>query len=150
MAASTPSLPEEAEKRFGQPAARPRTQFLRQFAGKIRNVRLNHRRATAFQFALQCLHHRRMIVTDIVNAVSRKKIEDAPSILGEQFHSQAALITDIHLQQIKKPHPFRVYPLGIALRGLCSLFDLESSSHSLLEMEFTGVTAIEVGAPGNV
>jgi hypothetical protein len=55
-------------------------------------------------------------VTDIVNAVAGKEVENAPSILYEEFRSQAALIADVHLQQIKQPHPFRIHILGVALR----------------------------------
>ena len=120
-----PFASRRSEERLRQTATRALAQLLRQFSGQIRNVRLNHRRTTALQFALQCPHHRRMIVTDIVNAVTGEKIENAPSVVGEQFHSQAPLVANIHLQQIEKPHPFRVYPLGIALRRVCGLFDLD-------------------------
>lgn len=41
----------------------------------------------------------------IVHAVAGKKIEDAPSIRGEQLRSDAPLIADVHLKHVEQSHP---------------------------------------------
>jgi hypothetical protein len=46
-----------------------------------------------------------MIVAHIVNTVSREEVEDAPSVRSEQFRANAALIADIHLQQVEQTNP---------------------------------------------
>ncbi len=54
-----------------------------------------------------------MVVPDVVHAVTRQKIENAPAICGEQFAAQAALVADIHFQQIQQPDPQRIDMFGI-------------------------------------
>jgi hypothetical protein len=53
-------------------------QLLAQFAGPLRDVRLDHRRSATVQLFADRCDHRRMIVPDVVHAVSRQKIENAP------------------------------------------------------------------------
>ena len=77
MAASTPSLPELAKKTFREPAARKPAEPPPEFAGKFGNMRLNHRRPAALEFLSQGSDHRGMVVADVVNAVSREKVENA-------------------------------------------------------------------------
>src|SRR5260370_20663290 len=90
---------------------------------------LNHRWTAAPQFALQCAHYNRMVMADVVNAVSREEVENPPAVIGKEFQSHAALVADVHLQQVEKPHPFRVHPSGIALRRACRLPELEGCTH---------------------
>jgi hypothetical protein len=66
-----------------EPSAGPLAQFLGEFPGQIRNVRLNHRRTAPRQLQLQCPHDIGMVVAYVVNAVSGKKIEDTPSFCSE-------------------------------------------------------------------
>jgi len=63
----------EREERAAQPAARPSTQLLCQFPGEIRNVRLDHRRTAALEFAFERTHHARMVVSQGVNTISGEK-----------------------------------------------------------------------------
>src|SRR5438552_2888379 len=118
-----------SEERLRQTPPGALTQLLRQFAGKVRNMRLNHSWTTTLEFALQSPHNIGMIVADVVNTVPREKVEDALSVLGEEFHSLAPHIADIHLQQVEEPHPLPVHALGIALRRMFSPLDLECCSH---------------------
>src|SRR5207302_5562157 len=104
------------------------TQLLSQFSGKIRNMRLNHCRTAALQFALQRADYIRMVMADVVNAVSGEEVENPPAVIGKEFHSHAALIADVHLQQVEKAHPFRVHSPGIAVRHATLLLDLEVSA----------------------
>ncbi len=62
--------------------------FFGQFPGEIRNVRLDHRRTAALQFSLQRAHHVRMVVANVVNAISGKKIENASSVRRKQLRSR--------------------------------------------------------------
>src|ERR1700722_6768105 len=127
-----------SEKGFRPPAAGTLTKFFRQFPGKIRNVRLNHRWTIPLQFTLQGGHDFGMIVANIVNAVPGEEVENSPPLIGEEFNSQATFIADIHLQQAEQPHPFGVHSLGIALRRICRLLDLQGCTHCALELETTG------------
>jgi hypothetical protein len=83
-----------------QPSSRALAESFRQLAGKIRNMRLDHRRPAPLQLGLQRSHHIGMVVTDIVNAVSRQKIQDAAPVRGEEFGPDTPLVPHIHLQQI--------------------------------------------------
>jgi hypothetical protein len=50
-----------------------------------------------------------MIVSRIVNAISGKEIENSAAVTSNQLDALAALVPDIHLQQVKQVHPLRVY-----------------------------------------
>jgi hypothetical protein len=56
-----------------------------------------------------------MIVADVVNTVSGEEIENPPSVVGEQLHAHAALIADVHLQQVEQAYPLAVHSAGVAL-----------------------------------
>ena len=66
----------------------------------------------------------RLVMANVVDAVTGEKIEDPPSVFNEQFNAHAPLITHVHLQQVEKPHPFRVHALCVALRCAFREFDL--------------------------
>src|ERR1039458_691509 len=131
----TAAVSGRSEESLRQTAPGTLTQLLRQFPGKIRNVRLNHCRTTPLQFALQRTHDIRMIVADIVNTVSGEEIENALSVRGEEFHSHAPLVANIHLQQVEEPHPFPVHSLGIPFRRVCGVLDLEGCVHYASQSE---------------
>ena len=57
-----------------------------------------------------------MVVSDVVNAVSGEKIEDAPAIRGEKFRSEASFIRDVHFQDVQQRYPLRVHVIGIRRR----------------------------------
>ena len=86
------------EESLRQAAPGALTQLLGQFPGKVCNVGLNHRRTAALQFILQSAHDFQMVMANIVDTVSREKVEDPLSIVGEQFCSHAPFIADVHLQ----------------------------------------------------
>ena len=92
-------------------------------------MRLYHCRTAPFQFVPQGAHDMRMVVANIVHTITGEEIEDAISFVGEQFRSHATLVADVHLQQIEKPHPFRIHTLGIALGGAFRQFELEGRVH---------------------
>src|SRR5450631_3835585 len=118
------------EESLRQAAPRALTQLLGKFPGNVCNVGLNHRRTAALQFTLQSAHDLRMVMANIVDTVSGEKVEDPLSVVGEKLCSQAPFIADVHLQQVEKPHPFRVYTPGVTLRLAFRLFDLEGCMHS--------------------
>jgi hypothetical protein len=101
------------------------TQFFCQFPGQIRDVRLDHRRSAALQFAFERTHHVRVVVPQGVNAISREKINDASAVRGEQLRSETALVAHIHLEQVQKSYSLRIDPLGVSLRGTTSPHALE-------------------------
>jgi hypothetical protein len=72
-----------SEKNFRQPAARTEAQFFCKLACRFRHMGLNHRRALALQFFAKCGNHSGVVVTDVVNAISGKEIEDASAIGSE-------------------------------------------------------------------
>lgn len=77
---------------------------------------LNHCRTAPLQFILQRTNDLGMVVANVVDAVTGEKIEDPPSVVGEQFNACAPFITHVHLQQVEKSHPLRIHALGVALR----------------------------------
>src|SRR5262252_6053544 len=97
------------EERLGQPPTSSSAKLIRQFSRDVRHMRLDHRRTTPRQLLLECPHHVGMIVANVVNAVSRKEVHDSASICREKLGSHTAFVTDIHLQQVEKPHPLRIY-----------------------------------------
>src|ERR1035437_2035077 len=74
-----------SEESLRQTATRALAQLLSLFPGKIRDVRLNHRRTAPLQFTLQGADDIRMVMADIVNTVSGEEIENALSVVGEQL-----------------------------------------------------------------
>src|SRR5947207_12632418 len=69
-----------SKKNFRQPAARAAAQFFCKLACGFRHMRLNHRRALALQLFAKCGNHGGVVVTNVVNAIPGKEIEDAPAI----------------------------------------------------------------------
>ena len=113
MAASTPSLPELQKKtRFTRPPAFC-TRRCASSRGKFRNVALQHRRAAAVEFLFERGDDRRVVVAGVVDAITRKKVEDTAAVGGEELHTGAAVVVHVHLQQVQQPHPLRVDVVGI-------------------------------------
>jgi hypothetical protein len=50
-----------------------------------------------------------MIVSRIVNAIPGKEIENAAAAVSKQLDALAALVSDIHPQQVKQIHPLGIY-----------------------------------------
>jgi len=63
-----------------------------------------------------------MIVASVMDAISGKKIQKAPAILGVQFNARATPVADVHLQCVEKPHPLRIYIFLILQVGECRIF----------------------------
>jgi hypothetical protein len=85
------------EESLREAAAGAITQFLGQFPGKVCNMSLNHCRAASLQFILQRANDLGMVVANVVDAVTGEKVEDPPSVVGEQFSANAPFITHVHL-----------------------------------------------------
>ena len=77
---------------------------------------LQHGRAAPVEFVVQCLDDRRVIVSNLVNAVSGKEIEDDVTFGGGQFRSEALAILRLHLQQVEQPYPLRIHVFDIGLQ----------------------------------
>lgn len=135
-----------AEECPAKPPTRTLAQFLSQFAGEICNMGLDHRWTATLQFCLQGGHYVRMIMSRIVNAVSRKEVEYEATLGGKEFSTQTSLVAHIHLQQIQQPDPRWIDPFGIPLRCPLCVFDLDRCTHGSPGLRFYGVNAIEVGA----
>src|SRR5690349_6253266 len=69
-----------AEINFLQSIACKLTYTFRQFAGDLRNVALQHRRAALIQLVLEGLHYIRMVVAGVVNAIAGEEVQDAPAV----------------------------------------------------------------------
>jgi hypothetical protein len=50
-----------------------------------------------------------MIVSRVVNAISRKEIENAAALVSKQLDALTALVSNIHPQQVKQVYPPGVY-----------------------------------------
>ena len=74
-------------------------------------------------------HHIGMIVPNIVDAISRKEVDDPAPLCGKQLRSHAPLVADIHLQQLEKPHPLRVYVLLVFAQSADWLSSFNCCSH---------------------
>ena len=77
---------------------------------------LQHGGTELIQFVLQPLDHVGVVVSDVVDAVSREEIEDAPAIRREKFRSEASFIRNVHFQDVQQRDPLRVYVTGIRRR----------------------------------
>jgi hypothetical protein len=111
--------PRRAEESLPQSSASPFTELIGQFPGKVRDMTLDHRWAAPLKFSLQCAHNVRMVVSYIVHAVSREKVDDATTVGRKQFRPNTPLILHVHLEQVEEAHPLRIYPFRIAIAGTC-------------------------------
>ena len=102
------------EHLFHSPARAP-AQLVRQFAGQFGNMALQHGRTAPVQFILDRLHHRGMIVAQIVNAIAGKKIEDPAAVFGEKLGSFAARVARVHLENIQQTHPLGIHAIPVKL-----------------------------------
>ena len=105
------------EKDPFQIAASKRAQTLGQFACQFRNVTLQHRRPPAIQFLLQGLNNPWMIMSRVVDTVTRQKIQIALPTFTEQFGSETALVANIHVEQVQQAHPLRIHELCVCGRS---------------------------------
>ena len=97
--------------------------------------------------SLKGAHDIGMVVTAIVNRVAGKEVENAPSILYEECRSQAALIADVHSQQIKRPHQFRIYILGVALRRAGASIEFGNLIHTAPSSKTKGLSQWRLESP---
>jgi hypothetical protein len=58
-----------------------------------------------------------MIVTRIVNAVARQKVQEAAAVFREQLTAEAALALDVHAQQVEQRDPMRVHVILVVGGG---------------------------------
>src|SRR5579862_9233954 len=70
-----------AEKSLRQAAARPGAQFRGQLPGQIANLALEHGWTMPVQFFVERGQDFRMVVSGVVDAIARKKIDDPAPIL---------------------------------------------------------------------
>jgi hypothetical protein len=54
-----------------------------------------------------------MVVAGIVNAISRKKIEDAPPFRCVKLRPDAPFIADVHLEHVEQLSPLRIHALRV-------------------------------------
>src|SRR5438309_4896796 len=85
--------------------------FFSKFSCQVGDVGLNHGRPAAPQFLLKRRNHVRMVVPDVVNAVSGKKIQNPSAVRHEEIRTYAELVPNVRLQQTDKPLPGRIYSL---------------------------------------
>src|ERR1700751_4968624 len=116
------------EERLVQPPTGSSAKPICQFTREVRHMCLDHRRTTPRQLFLQSLHNVGMIVANVVNAVSRKEVHDSAAICREKLGSHTGFVTDVHLQQVEKPHPLRIYVFCVNLR-ITDLSGLNCGSH---------------------
>jgi hypothetical protein len=90
-----------AEENLAQHAASPRAQLLAELSRTLRHMRLDHRRPAAIEFLAQCREHYWVIVSNIVNAVTGEKIQDASAVVGKELASGTSFVPDIHFEQVQ-------------------------------------------------
>jgi hypothetical protein len=88
-------------------------QALGKLGGELRHVALQHRGARTFQFFDERGDDGGMIVTRVVYAIAREKIENAAPIRGEELGGRTALVLRVHLENIEQVDPLRVDVIGI-------------------------------------
>jgi len=103
-----------AKERSGQAPAGAPAQTLGQFTGQLRHMALQHGGAVAIQFLLQRRDDGGMVVSGVVDAIARQKIEDAAAIGRKQFRPEATLVGHVHLQQVQQADPLRIDVLRVA------------------------------------
>jgi hypothetical protein len=74
-----------------------------------------HHRAGAVQLIFERVDNRRMVVARVVDAIARKKVDDAPAIGSEQLSSHASFIGDIHPEQAKQLDPLGIHIVGVSI-----------------------------------
>ena len=67
---------------------------------------LQHSRALLVQFLVKRLNDPSVAVADIVNAISRKNIEDATPFRCIKLRPDAPFIADVHLEHVEQLGPF--------------------------------------------
>src|SRR5579872_961070 len=87
-----------AEIDFTKSAARQCAQTLGKFSSDSRNMALEHRRTASVQFLFECLEDVWMVVTGVMNAISRKKVQDLPAVACKKLASPAELVVYVHSQ----------------------------------------------------
>jgi hypothetical protein len=60
-------------------------------------------------------------VADVVNAISRKKVEEHVALRRVKFRARAERVIGLHPEQIEEPHPLRVDVVYIVLNCRRSL-----------------------------
>ena len=98
---------------LGQSPACAPAKLFTELPSPLRHVRLNHGRAGAFQLLAHGGNHRWMIVPHVVHTVAGEEIQNPSTVGGEEFTSQAALITNIHFEQVQKPDPLGIHMFGV-------------------------------------
>src|SRR6516162_9619576 len=88
-----------AKEYFCHLAAGKQTQPLGELASPLGHVTLEHCWTPPLQLVFNRLDDGWMIVTEIVNAIPRQKIQYALAPTGEQFGSKTALVLNIHLHE---------------------------------------------------
>src|SRR5579884_2396097 len=96
------------KKYLGETAAGAQAERLAEFAGEIRHMALQHRRPVAIELALQRLDQPRVVVTQIVDAITREEIENDPAVARLEFCAAAPCVSDVHLQHVEQPAPLRI------------------------------------------
>src|SRR6185312_13767922 len=109
------------KEHLAQLAARAVAQFVGQFSRPVRHVRLDHGRSTTLQFVPYRCDYSRMIVSDVVYAVTGEKIQDTTALRSEEFASKTTFVANIHLKQVQQSDPLRIYIFGI--RSIYRRFD---------------------------
>src|SRR6476620_5594097 len=71
----------------GQPA-----QFRSQLTRQFRYVALEHRRTTAIQLFMQGCNNAGMIVAQVVDAITRKKVQNPPAVGRKQLRAHASRV----------------------------------------------------------
>src|SRR5579864_131287 len=102
-----------AEVTFVKAAGRTTTKLSREFCRRLRDMTLQHGRAATIQFVAEGCGDRRMIVAQVMHAVSGEKIQDSPAVFGKELDAGTARVADIHLEQIEKSYPLRVNVRGV-------------------------------------
>jgi hypothetical protein len=76
--------------------------------GELGDVTLQHRRTRFIKLVFDSRDDAGMIVTYVMNAVPRIKVQDSPPVSGVKLGSAAVSIAHVHLQNVEQSNPLGV------------------------------------------
>ncbi len=94
-------------------AAGPGAELLGEFTGSSSYVTLQHGWAASVEFGVERIDDLRVVVAEVVNAVSGEEVEDGTAVGGAQRFSAALDVVGIHFEQVKQADPLRIDVLQI-------------------------------------
>ena len=94
-------------------AARAGAELFRKLACRGVDVALQHGGAIAVELGVKGVDDLRVVMAEIVDAVSGEEVEDVAALSGEEGFAAALDIVGIHFEEVEQPHPLGIDVLRI-------------------------------------